>query len=272
MSLDRLRSWTGVRLGPVEVLAAVDSTNAEALRRVERGTARDGLVLVAERQEAGRGSRGRAWSHLPGRSIALTALLRASDAQPPHLATWAGVVAATDVALAHGLVASIKWPNDGLLHGKGAAARQADAPIAPNAGGKFAGVLVEARSAAAATWAALGVGVNVGHGAADLAGEFRRPPTSLFLHGVALPLEAAHLELLAALDRRLVHDPEELVRDLSDRLGLVGRGVVATLPDREERGRLVAIGVDGRLRLSGPGGERSLHGAHVVALALDPAE
>ena len=272
MELPRLRDWSGERLGPVEVLPVVDSTNAEALRRVTRGVACDGLVLVAERQEAGRGSRGRAWSHLPGKSIALTALLRASDERPPHLATWAAVVAATDLALAHGLVASIKWPNDGLLHGNGPTAPDADEPNARDAGGKFAGVLVEARSAAAATWTALGVGVNVGHGAADLAGEFRWPPTSLLLHGVALPFEAAHFELLAALDRRLAHDPEELVRDLSDRLGLIGRAVVATLPDREERGRLVAIGVDGRLRLSGPGGERSLHGAHVVALAVDPAE
>lgn len=272
MELPRLRHWSGERLGPVEVLPVVDSTNAEALRRVERGDARDGLVLVAELQEAGRGSRGRAWSHLPGKSIALTVLLRASDERPPHLATWAAVVAATDVARAHGLVASVKWPNDGLLHGKGKTAPEASEPIARDAGRKFAGVLAEARGGAAAVWTALGVGVNVGHGAADFAGEFRRPPTSLLLHGVALPLEAAHLELLHALDRRLAHDPEELVRDLSDRLGLVGRAVVATLPDREERGRLVAIGVDGRLRLSGPGGERFLHGAHVVALALDPAE
>jgi len=95
MELPRLRHWSGERLGPVEVLPVVDSTNAEALRRVERGDARDGLVLVAERQEAGRGSRGRAWSHLPGKSIALTVLLRASDERPPHLATWAAVVAAT---------------------------------------------------------------------------------------------------------------------------------------------------------------------------------
>ncbi len=87
MELPRLRDWSGERLGPVEVLPVVDSTNAEALRRVTRGVACDGLVLVAERQEAGRGSRGRAWSHLLGKSIALTALLRASDERPPHLAT-----------------------------------------------------------------------------------------------------------------------------------------------------------------------------------------
>lgn len=263
MPLDRLRSWTGARLGPVEVLAAVDSTNAEALRRVDGGVARDGLVLVALRQETGRGSRGRAWAHLPGKSLALTVLLRASDARPLHLATWAGVVAATDLALAHGLAASIKWPNDALL---------VDASEgAEGVGGKYAGVLVETRAAADATWAALGVGMNVGHDEADFVGAFRRPPTSLRLHGVELPLGAAHLELLAALDRRLASEPAGLVRDFARRLGLLDRAVVATLPDREERGRLAALDADGRLLLDGPGGERRLHGGHVVALAFDPA-
>ncbi len=264
MPLDRLTAWTGARLGPVEVLPAVDSTNAEALRRVDRGDARDGLVLVAGRQESGRGSRGREWRHVPGKSLAVSALLRWSDERSLHLATWAGVVAATDLALAHGLATSIKWPNDALL---------IEAPgRADEEGGKFAGILVETRAAAGATWAALGIGLNVGHDETDFVGEFRRPPTSLRLHGVELPLESAHLELLAALDRRLASDPAGLARDLARRLGLVGRRVVATLPDREERGLLASIGVDGRLLLSGPGGERAVHGGHVVALAAYPRE
>jgi len=265
MPLASLRAWTGARLGPVEVLAAVDSTNAEALRRVDAGAARDGLVLVAERQEAGRGSRGRTWDHRPGKSLAISALLRASDALPPHLATWTAAVAVTDVALAHGLAASIKWPNDGLLH--------ADrARIEPGGGGKFAGVLVESRAAAGSTWSAIGIGVNVGHAEDDFIGEFRRAPTSLRLHGVDLPLETALVELLAALDRRLAAAPAEVVSDFAERLGLVGRRVVATLPDREERGTLVEVGLDGRLRLDGPGGGRLLQGGHVVALGPDASE
>src|SRR5262245_59724500 len=98
-----LQEWAGSRLQKVELLASVDSTNAEALRRLDAARAQDGLVLVAERQFAGRGSRGRSWSHVPGKSLALTALVRWADARSLHLATWAAVVAVTDVAKALGL-------------------------------------------------------------------------------------------------------------------------------------------------------------------------
>lgn len=257
MSLATLAAWRGARLGPVELLAQTDSTNAEALRRVDQGSARDGLVLVAERQGAGRGSRGRSWSHLPGRSLALTALVRWPDAASLHLATWAAVLAATDVARRQGLAATVKWPNDALL-----------------GDGKFCGVLVETRLAGERPWAAVGLGVNVLHEPSDFAGEFRRPPTSLAIAGARLDLVQAHRELLDALDRRLtsadVDAGASLARDLADRLDLLGRGVVATLADREERGTLAELRPDGSLRLVGPGGERRLHGAHVVALAAAP--
>ena len=45
---------------PILVFDSIDSTNAEALRAIERGQAAPFLVL-AERQTAGRGRRGRKW-------------------------------------------------------------------------------------------------------------------------------------------------------------------------------------------------------------------
>jgi BirA family biotin operon repressor/biotin-[acetyl-CoA-carboxylase] ligase len=255
MSLAPLSNWRGSRLGPVELLAEVDSTNAEALRRVDAGRAHDGLVLVAERQPAGRGSRGRGWSHVPGKSLALTALLRWRDAATLHLATWAAVVAAADLAAAHGLHATVKWPNDALVAQR-----------------KFCGVLVEARVTGGATWAVVGVGLNVGHRREDLAGEFRLPPTSLALAGVALELAAAHREFLDRLDDRLatVDAGEAVTRAFAERLELVGRAVVATLADREERGTLAEVRRDGALRLIRPAGELWLRGGHVVALTAAP--
>jgi BirA family biotin operon repressor/biotin-[acetyl-CoA-carboxylase] ligase len=259
MALHPLSNWRGARLGPVELLAETDSTNAEALRRVDAwrpadGGGLDGRVLVAERQLAGRGSRGRGWSHLPGRSLALTAIVRWRDAASLHLATWAAVVAATDLARAHGLHATVKWPNDALVGGR-----------------KFCGVLVESRSAGGAPWAAIGIGLNVGHAPGELAGAFRLPPTSLAIEGAPLDLAQAHRELLAALDLRLASIAADagiaLARTLAERLELVGRDVVATLADREERGRLAELARDGTLRLEAPGGAQRLHGGHVVALA-----
>jgi hypothetical protein len=170
-SLAPLERWRGRRLGPVEVLADVDSTTLEALRRLDRGEGVDGIVLVAERQSAGRGSRGRTWHHVPGRSLALTALLRWPDPATLHRATWAAVLSAVDVAAGAGLSPTVKWPNDALAGGR-----------------KFAGVLVESRSLPEVTWAALGIGLNALQSPADFVGEFRRPPTSLAAEGVALAL------------------------------------------------------------------------------------
>lgn len=251
-------AWRGARLGPIERLAETDSTNAEALRRVDAGRASDGLVLIAERQSRGRGSRGRTWIHLPGRSLALTALVRWRDAASLHLATWAAVVAATDLARGAGLRATVKWPNDALV-GEG------------DDGGKFCGVLVEARISAGLPWAAIGVGLNVGHEPADFQGEFRRPPTSLRIAGAKLDVAEAERRLVDALDRRLASIDADagaaLASELAERLELLGREVIATLADGEVRGTLAELAPDGTLRLVGPGCERRLHGAHVVALA-----
>lgn len=257
MSLAPLADWNGTRLGPVAVLSSIDSTNAEALRRIDAGSACDGLVLVAERQDAGRGSRGRSWLHRPGKSLALTALVRWPDPARLHLATWAAVTAVVEVVRSVGLAATIKWPNDALIGGR-----------------KVAGVLVEARGPAADAWAAIGIGINVGHDAADFDGDYRLAPTSLRAAGGECDLLAAHRRLLDALDRALAGQTVDggvaTTRAFTAGLGLAGRVVVATRADGTAvEGRLDAITVDGALEIRGTGGTTAVRipGGHVVALA-----
>ena len=67
----------------IEVLETVDSTNSEARRRVDAGEYGP-LWLRAERQTAGRGRRGRAWSGLEG-NLFTTGLYRLS-ASPAEIA------------------------------------------------------------------------------------------------------------------------------------------------------------------------------------------
>ena len=54
---------------PVEVFEEIDSTILEARRRAERGEAKP-VWLIAKRQTAGRGRRGRAWSSFEGNLMA----------------------------------------------------------------------------------------------------------------------------------------------------------------------------------------------------------
>ncbi len=123
-----------------EIHASLDSTNAEALRRAAAGEAGP-LWIMARRQTAARGRRGRAWS-APEGNFGATLLLR-----PPGDRALRSFVAALGLFDAMAMVTgrpelfALKWPNDVLL-----------------SGGKLAGILLEAVNGGAL---AIGLGVNL---------------------------------------------------------------------------------------------------------------
>jgi BirA family biotin operon repressor/biotin-[acetyl-CoA-carboxylase] ligase len=124
-------------------LDSVGSTNDEARRRVEDGTAADLLVVTAARQTAGRGRRGRVWESPEGNLHASFAL---AIRRPLSEAAQIGFVAALSLAEAldevvPGHDVRCKWPNDVLIDGR-----------------KVAGMLLES---AGDGWLVLGIGVDV---------------------------------------------------------------------------------------------------------------
>lgn len=132
----------------LEIFDSVPSTNALAKARAAEGAA-EGTLLMARRQTAGYGRRGRSWSSPEG-NLACSLILRptaASDAVA-QLSFVAAVAVAEGIA---GLMAEggarirLKWPNDILLDGK-----------------KLAGLLLEASfKASSVEWVVLGIGVNI---------------------------------------------------------------------------------------------------------------
>jgi len=124
-------------------LAECDSTNAVLLARAEAG-APAGAVVIATRQTAGRGRRGRAWISAPGDSLSFSLLWRFAPGTSP-----AGLSLAVGVALARALEkvgaggTALKWPNDVLLGGK-----------------KLAGILIELQPGAPYV-AVIGIGLNL---------------------------------------------------------------------------------------------------------------
>jgi BirA family biotin operon repressor/biotin-[acetyl-CoA-carboxylase] ligase len=131
---------------PVILLDEIDSTNAEARRRAEAGE-RGPIWLMARRQTAGRGRRGRAWDGGAG-NLAATLLLTldVSLQQAAQLAFVAAVAAGrTAAAYVPEARVGLKWPNDVLIDGR-----------------KVCGVLVETGPApAGGLWAAAGLGMNL---------------------------------------------------------------------------------------------------------------
>jgi BirA family biotin operon repressor/biotin-[acetyl-CoA-carboxylase] ligase len=140
----------------------------------------EGLAVMALRQTAGRGSRGRQWESPVG-NLYISALLR----PPGTLAEGGRWALLTAVALAEMLAAqlpdpslvSLKWPNDVLLDGR-----------------KAAGILldVSAGPGGAIDWLVIGCGVNLAH-APDVPGrrtaslaEFAPPPEPAAAAGLLL--------------------------------------------------------------------------------------
>ena len=95
------------------------STNMDAKLLGEQGAVH-GTVVVADKQNAGRGRRGRSWESPAGKDIYFTIMLRPGF--EPDKAAGLTLVMALSVAEAVrsccGLEAGIKWPNDVVLNGK----------------------------------------------------------------------------------------------------------------------------------------------------------
>jgi BirA family transcriptional regulator, biotin operon repressor / biotin---[acetyl-CoA-carboxylase] ligase len=132
----------------VEVVPQIDSSNTELMRRARAGRG-EPVLLVAERQTAGRGRMGRAWTSAPGESLTFSLGL------PLAPADWAGLSLAVGVAIAEQLhpLVKLKWPNDLWVDDR-----------------KLAGILIETASASGSSaprYAVIGVGINVKPPSAD---------------------------------------------------------------------------------------------------------
>jgi len=126
----------------VEMVAEVDSTNTELMRRARAGQA-EPVLLVAQAQTAGRGRLGRAWQSAPGASLTFSLGLSLAPAD------WAGLSLAVGATLAEALHPAIrlKWPNDLWVQDR-----------------KLGGILIETASpgdGAARRYAVVGVGINI---------------------------------------------------------------------------------------------------------------
>jgi BirA family biotin operon repressor/biotin-[acetyl-CoA-carboxylase] ligase len=130
----------------IEHVAEIGSTNDAVRLRALSGEA-EGLVILADRQTAGRGRRGRQWESVAG-NLFVSVLLR--PRRPLAEAATLGFAAAVELGHVIGpLVRSRvehKWPNDLLIGG-----RKATGLLLEAAGGPKGGT----------DWVVLGIGVNI---------------------------------------------------------------------------------------------------------------
>ena len=251
---DALREQLG-RLLPgiaVEVRAQIDSTNTELMRRARAGRTAP-VLLVAERQSAGRGRLGRPWQGgEPGAALALSLALPLA----PH--DWSGLSLAVGLAVAESLHPAIglKWPNDLWWQDR-----------------KLAGILVETAGTASARVArqvVIGVGLNI----AQPPGEgFATPPVGLqaLLPAIDAPgaLARIALPLLQAVKAFEVIGFAPLAERFNARDVLARRPV--RLSDGTE-GVADGVGPDGALRVRTARGPRVVSSAEVSVRPTRPVQ
>ena len=181
----------------VDSVEECDSTNSVLMRRASEG-APSGTVLVADRQSAGRGRRGRNWVSTPESGLLFSLLWRFDGGLERlsglSLAVGLAVVEALEACGASGI--KLKWPND-ILHD----------------GAKLGGILVElhnelrsdACGGANTAMAVIGIGLNLTLPANIVSADgFALPPAAL-ARAVPTPPERHQLfaQLLIALARVL---------------------------------------------------------------------
>ncbi len=235
----------------VRVVEVTGSTNADLAAAAAAGEP-DGLVLVAEHQDQGRGRLDRTWVSPPRAGLTFSVLWRPTvdPARWGWLSPLVGLAVAEAVSATALIDVRLKWPND-LLVGER----------------KLAGVLAERVSGAVV----VGVGLNVSTRGEELVGA---GATSLALEDAACtdrdPLLRAALRRIAARYAEwgaTGGDPAAVRRALLERSATVGREVEVLLPGgRVLRGTATDIDVEGRLVVAAGDGPHAVAAGDVVHL------
>lgn len=259
-----LDAATHARIASLEVAWSIDSTNSALLRAAPRGDDRSD-VLLAERQTAGRGRRGRAWAS----PLAAHVYLSASRGFSGGLARLGGLSLAAGIATVDALhacgcaQARLKWPND-IVIADGHGLR------------KLGGLLVEGGGEhAGPARAVVGLGLNVRMPASsardidqpwtDLAHALREVPSRDALAAAVI----AHW--IEAFDR---FDADGLAPFLPRYAGmdaLAGRALTVHAPQGAFEAHALGLAGDGALRVRTLQGDvRDVH-AGEVSVRIDGA-
>ncbi len=234
------------------ILDEVDSTNAEAIRQFDGSP----LWVLARRQTAGKGRRGRNWHSADGNFFASLILNPDCPADVAARHSFVAALALYDALVdvrgsAAGL--TLKWPNDVLLFGS-----------------KIAGILLEASGPSPQVERlVIGIGVNlVKSPATDEVEEDATRPASVFPDMSSAPSPEDFMSVLApAMDRWLNQIASEGFVPIRDAwLGSaakLGEPVIARLLREQVEGIFETIDDTGALVLQTPTGQRVLPTADV---------
>lgn len=222
------------------VLQEVESTLDEAARLAPELSGPE--WILAYRQTAARGRRGRAWANPDGNLAATLVLFPTEPANVAALRSFVAALALFDACVAlcgrsEGF--ALKWPNDVLLNG-----------------GKLAGILLES-SGRGTRLDHLFIGIGVNLASAPSPGRLEPgavPPVSLLSETGAQVDPESFLDFLAAAYARreeqfTVHGFEPIRADWLDRAARLGTLITARTAKTETSGTFETVDAQGNLVL-----------------------
>ncbi len=239
----------------VEHHVAIGSTNDRAIERADFPGVKLPLLIVADRQTAGRGRGPNRWWAGPG-SLAFSLLLgpelagAAGSRHSPLVSLAAGVAVVDALApLAPGHEIGIHWPNDVILDGR-----------------KLAGILIEVLSDGKLV---IGIGVNTNNMAADAPEEIRpRVVTLRDLTGRVHDSTELLISILCQLQRQLAElrrSPQRVAGRTHELCLQRGKRLRIAQGDTQLEGRCLGIAVDGALLLEIGGQPQAVYSGEVKA-------
>lgn len=245
-----LEPHTRAAIGEIEIHQDVDSTNAVLQRRPEFT---GGVAVLAERQTAGRGRRGRTWISPYAANVYLSLAWRlpAGPAELGGLSLALGVAMARCVGEWGVAGAGLKWPNDLQIEGR-----------------KVGGLLLEVSGEAAGpSHLVVGAGLNV-RMPASAGGDIDQPWTDLARasrRGVIRSELAGRLlhHLVCALQDYERGGFAAFIEEWRQRDVLTGQPVRVALPTEHIEGVALDIDHDGALLLQCGGATRRIQSGEV---------
>jgi BirA family biotin operon repressor/biotin-[acetyl-CoA-carboxylase] ligase len=153
------------RLGSeITYFDAIESTQIIAHQLAQSGH-KEGHVVIANEQTAGKGRLGRKWHSRSGTSVSMSLILRPElpPQKTPQLTLLTAVAVVRAIKTSTGVDSQIKWPNDVLVNGK-----------------KLVGILTEMQADPDFVHSVIiGIGLNVNQRLEDFDPDIRQLATSL---------------------------------------------------------------------------------------------
>lgn len=255
----------------IEFFNEIDSTNNYA-KRIANEDCKDGTIVAADCQTAGKGRLGRSWDSGRKKGVWMSVVLRPSilpdEVQVITLGASVAVVKA--IKKVTGIETGIKWPNDIVVEGK-----------------KLCGILTEMSCEQdRINYIVVGIGVNVNHFQEDFPLELRNKAVSIkaYAEEKGLDINVCRKDgniRRSSIIREIAGELEKMYFDINNRKTLniiekwkscsatLGREVTVNIKGVEYAGRAVDITNEGKLVVDcGDGIRREVVSGEVMVRGL----